>query len=555
MARPINTTANPDWMNATCSLDLVPKLDRNREEAELFVNLCGKFLITQGPEAGKRLEDCWLPWQKDALMAAYQCRETFLLLGKGSGKSLSAAAYALGICMLNALRNKNSRGLVVCVAPTIPSAKIVFEHILEAILADDELRKSFKSNVQDRSLTHQESGIKIAILAAEMRSVVGKRPLALIIDEVHEIGNLNEGLQVCNQLRQGGRNFGDDFRVLGISTMPIGQPKGEFKRLHDYAVRVRDGAITDDQFCPILYNFPLKERPDLDPMDQANWWRGMPSLRTPYQRGTMNASELDDELKTAASAEDGESFQLLLSQRLGILKNLDQDSATSVMHAKFPDAPICGRDIPRQGSAVVGIDVGGIDDPMALALLSLFESGHMELRVWQYLTQAGYDRAHGSTQQIYDEAIAAGTLTIAPTTEGIDAALEARCKEIMAIHTWATIGGDEHGRGGFKRWFEQSIAGFTSVPQTWVLGAALSKFESLLLDGKISHCGCPLLVANVANTLIEESPNGNRRIKKADGLKSGQGSAKIDGVSATLSALHLADSVDVLPEDISYWVA
>ncbi|MEP3329119.1 Arm DNA-binding domain-containing protein [Sedimentitalea sp.] len=83
--RPTQTTANPNWAHAPDSQSLVPVLSIDSQQAERFVTLAGKTMLTQGVEAGHRLESCWLPWQRDALAAIYQCRESLLIMGKGSG--------------------------------------------------------------------------------------------------------------------------------------------------------------------------------------------------------------------------------------------------------------------------------------------------------------------------------------------------------------------------------------------------------------------------------------------------------------------------------------
>lgn len=535
--RPTNT-ANPHWAHATCALDLVPVLEQDNELAERFVRLCGKFRLTQGPMAGQRLESCWLPWQKDAMRASFQARESLWVLGKGSGKSVSVAAFALAYTMLSAIRQVNTRGLIVVLAPTIPAAKIVFDHITEAVLADEELRPLFKSNAQNRSLTHQTSGIQIQILPCEMRAAVGRRPILLLCDETHEIAQLNSATAVINQFKQGGASWGRDFKVLSISTMPISAPQGEFKRQLSYARAVRDGTITDPDFLPLLFTFPLKERADLNPLSPEEWWRGMPSLRTSSQVGTMDAAELERELRQAGDADDLESFALTLSQRLGIERTDSDATSESILHARWAG---CERNqpVPHDFTAI-GIDIGGLDDPAAVCIARRPKDSprKLGLTVHQFLTRAGYERGPQNLRDTYDEAVTAGTLHIHPTAEELDEAIFDLVRQAGAD----VIGGDEHGRSGFAEALRQATSKrFASVPQTWILGAALASLESRLLDGGVRHNHCPLLMANVQNLLIEDTPHGNRRLKKRDNRLSGQGYAKIDGIIACINAVHLMD--------------
>ncbi len=547
-ARPHNTTTNPNWFNATDAQSLVPILDRDSQQADRFVTLAGKFTMTQGPEAGKRLEACWLPWQRDALKASFQARESLWVLGKGSGKSVSVAAFALGFVMLSAIENINTRALIAVVAPTIGGARIVFEHILEAVLADEELRTQFRTNAQARSLTHESSGIVIQILTADMKSAVGKRPVLLILDETHELATINAVSAVVHQLRLGGANWGRAFKVLSISTMPILPPQGEFKRQLAYAKAVRGGEIDDPDFLPLLFVFPMTERPDLDPLDPNQWWRGMPSLRTADQPGTMDATELQRELKQAGDADDVESFALTLSQRLGIERN-ETDNAESILHSHWAKCEAVTPAGPYDFCAI-GIDAGGMDDPMAVCVACRPTNNKraLDLRVTQVVTKTGYDRAHTTLQETYDEAVERGTLHIFDTSEAAQSAVFDLVKQAHPD----VAGGDEHGITGFAQAFRDATGkAFTSVPQNWQMAAALASLEGRLLDGAVRHSHCPLLMANVENLLIVESASGNRHLKKRDNRLSGQGFSKIDGIISCINAVHLLDEHGARAFDVS----
>ncbi|CUH46487.1 terminase TerL endonuclease subunit [Ruegeria atlantica] len=321
--------------------------------------------------------------------------------------------------------------------------------------------------------------------------------------------------------------------------MSIAPPEGEFKRQLAYARSVRDGRITDPDFLPLLFTFPLTERPDLDPLDPSQWWRGMPSLRTDKQPGTMDAAELERELKQAADADDQESFALTLSQRLGIERNDSTASAESILHLHWDRCP---RLIPSgpYDFVAVGIDAGGLDDPAAVCIARRPKAAQrrLELTVHQFLTQTGYDRAPGNLQEVYDEAIKNQTLHVHETTE----AMRNTMFDLVSQAGADVVGGDEHGQTGFAQALKDATGkAFSSVPQTWVLGAALASLEGRLLDGAVSHSHCPLLMANVDNLLVEELANGNRRLKKRDNRLSGQGYAKIDGIISVINATALID--------------
>jgi phage terminase large subunit-like protein len=256
----------------------------------------------------------------------------------------------------------------------------------------------------------------------------------------------------------------------------------------------------------------------------------------------MDATELHRELREATELDDAESFSLTLSQRLGIERNDLLGSAESILHAKWKDCPRSIAALPSNNVCAVGIDCGGLDDPASVALLWKVGNVH-HLRVWQYLTQSGYDRAGDNLKEIYDAAIKAGTLSVHADVDALDTAIHALCAQLYNSNRAQTVlGGDEHGRSGFKAAFTEAVGSFTSVPQTWQLGAALNTMESLVDAGRLLHSHCPLMAANVRNLLIEHLPSGNLKLKKRDDLASGGGSAKIDGIIGAPNAQYLLNN-------------
>ena len=557
---PVGTTANPLWYDAEKSADMVPIISEVDADADLFTKLAGNFLLTQGDVAGRRLNEVWLPWQKQFIRSAFQSQSSLLLMGKGSAKSTTVAAMAVAMVMYCKIKKLHHRGLVAILAPTVPAARIVFDHVIECILGDEELRGQFKSNVQSRSLTHESTGITIQILACDMSAAVGRRPVMLLVDELHEIGRDNSGEKVVDQLERGGRNFGAAFKTIMISTMSVGRPEGVFKKRLDYARKVRDGEIIDPTFLPVIFEFPLEKRPDLSIDDPNQWWRGMPSLTTDKQRGTMDASMLQAEIERTAASGDRDEFRLMLSQRLGVQADDLAAAAESPLHAHWPRAPLHSIDDFTDVQAVaIGVDVGGTDDPAACCILRRYAGGEYHAEVRQWLIQSGYDRATPNTRDVYDKAIADHTLFIVSDAAEIDTTIGSCVADVYALYPSVVFGGDEHGRVGAKATLE-AYAGipFVSVPQSsMVVGAALAGLEAILADMKLSRGPSALLDFNVQNAAIVETSTGLRRVGKRDGGASGQGSMKIDGLAALLDAVHLIATAEAmaLPDDLTYWIA
>ncbi|MEP3329117.1 hypothetical protein [Sedimentitalea sp.] len=137
----------------------------------------------------------------------------------------------------------------------------------------------------------------------------------------------------------------------------------------------------------------------------------------------------------------------------------------------------------------------------------------LDFYIAQFITQLGYDRATANLQEVYDKAISNGTLHLHKTAEECDLAVFDLVKQASPD----VCGGDEHGRSEFAEALRRATGKtFNSVPQGWPLSTALASLEARLLDGVIRHNHCPLVSYYVESLLVEDTPSGDRRLKKRD---------------------------------------
>jgi phage terminase large subunit-like protein len=507
-----------------------------------MVELCGQFLLTQGPLAGKRFKEAMLPWQRKLIKKAWGdgCTTIGLKIGKGSGKTTLASAIALASVIDWSTRGVNTRNAVIIVSATVEAARIAFEHIVEGVRADPYLAAKFKSNISRKEITHISSGITIRVISPQLESAVGLRPGLLLADEIHQAAIASREFgKVVDQLRRGGGNA-EEFRFISLTTAASSRPEGYFRDWLAKMRAIRDGELTDPTVLPILFEFPPTElRPDLDVTNPDEWWRGMPSLRTKDNPlGTMDAKELEAELREAADSADingpGE-MESLLSQRLG-LESIDRGGGTGSTAVARNWAHCYDADmlVRTDTALIVGMDPSaGLDDPFALAVV--MREGD-EYFVWsrQYLVQDTYERAPRNLKVVYDKALDAGELFLADSTALMEREVFNYCRSMKGT---IQFGGDARGLAGFSRRFQERIAQYIPVAQNWELRAAVEFAGALAFDRRLHHNNQPLLSANIANVKME-----NGRLVKYDGTSSGVGSAKIDGAMAMFSAIQIAES-------------
>jgi phage terminase large subunit-like protein len=556
--RPYKTTQNPNWQNAEDPVDLIPYCDDPHGKGVEMLQYIGAFLLTQGPQAGKRFIDCMLPWQKALFLYVFGntdhnenriVNRLFLKIGKGVGKSTAISAMVLGMVMWSAANGKNQRGLAAIIAPGISTANIIFTHILQAVLNDPHLDGQFVTSSRDRSITHVESGIEIQIMVPSISGSVGRRPFIIALDEEFAASEIKDFSIILDQLRKGGQNWGADFLMASITTAPMHRAVGNYAVSLQDAHRIRDGDVVNDKFLPICFEYPVN-REDLDIEDSSEWWRGLPSLGA-----TLPTESIIEEYETAKNSASSEPLALFLSQRLGIEPEDRRAVDGLLLQDKWLDLPRAGN-VPADTPLWIAFDPSsGADDPSAMIVLWQSD-GKVCITGEQHLTEIGYDRASQHTRDLYDKAVKAGELVIHPTAEVMDSKIIEKAKELhKQANQYCVLGGDKFGRAGFPTRIKNELdTEYHAVAQGWQLQAALSDAEAMAGDLILAHNNQPLLNANIMNLTVEDSGQGRRFSKAGAGL-SGQGEAKIDGAMAALSAISLlAAHPQNYEADISYWV-
>lgn len=559
MATKVNFS-NPEWFNAERVEDILPEVKKPTKRALRILELAKNFPITQGKHAGKRFGDVIMPWQERFILGTFSCRKSALKASKNSGKTLMEAALANAIVLESAERGANKRLTVIFMSASIEAAKIAWDHLFNGINNDDYLSGLYKPNIQSRELVHIESGIVIKVIAPEMRSCVGRRILACLIDEVHECSSISAFSDCIDQLMRGGGEQ-DDFTFFSISTAPISKAKGYYLEWISRARAVRDGLIDDPDFYPALFEWPIKEREDLSIEDTSTWWRGCPSLITEANpNGIIELETLIrefDDAKNDAEVNGARSMMLLASQRLGIEAE-DRDQQGHTLLSEYWSRCVVGEipdEVIKRATPVFACDPSaGMSDPFAVVLLYLFDNRYWAISR-QFLLKIAYDQAPDKLKYVYDAAIEAKELSLHNSSGEMElqvlswiSKMSGETGDIMADKFY---GGDAAGLAGWTRRFELKFDEYIAIPQGWQLGASFHHLAGLCHDATFSHLNQPLLTENIMNLRME-----NDRLKKADAGLSGQGFAKVDGAFALMSAVAIAtEHMDSSSKDFDDMVA
>ncbi|MGR9116950.1 MAG: terminase large subunit [Gammaproteobacteria bacterium] len=477
----------------------------------------GSIFGAYNPDSGRRL-----------------IREFFLLISKKNSKSTGAAGIMLTSLILN-WRNSAEFSIL---APTVEIANNSFFPARDMIRADEELDEIFHIQDHYRQITHRNTGATLKIVAADSDTVGGKKSTGVLIDEAWLFGKRSNAENMLREACGGLASRPEGF-VIWLTTQSDETPAGVFKQKLDYARGVRDGRINDNQFLPILYEFPKSIIDKKEHLNPKNFYMTNPNLGASVDedfinREFMKAEEAGQESMCGFLAKH-------LNIEMGISLKSQRWAGSDFWEAAAGNVTL-ETIIERCEVIEIGGDGGGLDDLLGLTVLGR----DAETGIWYWWSRAwchkiALDRRKSEAPR-YRDFEKDGDLVIVDVP-GEDVKqfgdIVRRCDASGLLDRIGVdpsgIGsivddlemGDEEGNGAIEH---DRIVG---ISQGWRLNSAIKTAERKIAGKTIIHGGQPLMAWCVGNARVE--PKGNAILI----TKQASGTGKIDPLMAGLSAVAL----------------
>lgn len=471
----------------------------------------------------------------DANMGRQLIREFFLLISKKNTKSTIAAGIMLTALIL--CWRYDEEHLIL--APTKEVADNSYKPAAGMVRADEEL--SDLLHVQDhlRTITHRVTRAALKVVAADTETVSGKKAGKVLIDEHWLFGKKPKAGAMFMEAT-GGQVSRDEGWVICLSTQSDEPPAGEFKDKLNYFRDVRDGIIHDPRSLPVLYEFPpdmVKAKAYLKP---ENFYITNPNIGR-----SVSAEWLEDQLRKQLPKSDGSLQQFLakhLNVEIGMNLRTDRWAGTDFWEAAAAPERFDLEYIKAECDvAVVGIDGGGLDDLLGLAVLGRRRSDRQWLlwgRAWAHriVLERRKDIATSLEDFRRDGDLVIVDLPGEDVTELADIVCDLRASGILPKEK--AIGVDPAGIGDVIDELTSPDRGVAmeeiiGISQGWKLSGAIKTTERRIAGGELIHAGQPLMTWCVGNAKIVSSGNAVLITKAVSG------SAKIDPLMAVFSATSL----------------
>lgn len=537
------TTACPDWRDRIVKKEsLIPCAPLFPEESTASMDVFDALRIVDAP-GQPTMGEAARPWVRDFAASIFgalnpetgrrEIREFFLLISKKNGKSTDAAA----IMLTELIRNERRSAEFLILAPTIEVANNSYGPARDMVKADPILRDLLHTRDHLRTIEHRETGATLKVVAADSNTVSGKKATGVLIDELWLLGKNSRADAMLREATGGQVSRPEGFTIY-LTTQADEAPAGVFKSKLQYFRDVRDGKVKDRKSLGVLYEFPetmVERREFLKP---ANFYVTNPNLGL-----SVDQEWLEDEYRKIANADDG-SRQVFFAKHLNVEIGLalSNDAWAGARHwedATDPELVSLDALLARSEVAVVGIDGGGLDDLLGLAVIGRDKVTRDWLvwsRAWAHADVL--DRRKEIAPTLRDFA-KAGEMVICdmPTQDVIDVAdIVEQVKDSGLLPDIAGVGVDAAGITAIvDELAARGIGGeqVVAVQQGYKLNGAILGSERKLKDGTLWHAGQALMAWCVGNAKVEMRGSAVLITKQAAGR------AKIDPLAAMFNAIML----------------
>lgn len=463
-------------------------------------------------------------------------RELFLLVPKKNGKT----TYGALAMLVGVLLNQRPRAAFYMTAPVQDVADLAFSAVSGAIQLDPVLDRKFHVRDHLKTIVHRETKATMEIMTFDPAVVTGlKVSGGALIDEMHEIAKKPKAAKALRQLRGGMLPFPEAFLWM-ITTQSDGVPVGAFKDELRKARDIRDGK-RDGAMLPVLYEFPREFQQNRDKpwRDPANWARVTPSLG-----GALQLERLVEEFHVAEQTSD-EELRAWASQHLnieiGLALSSDSWAGAEYWEQQEDEAVTLDAILERCEVCTVGIDGGGLDDLLGLALIGR----ERNTRRWLHWAHAWahpivLKRRKEIAEKLGDlEKV--GDLTIVDRPgEDVEQLADVVCRvrDAGLLPEKQAIGVDAVGINDILDELTTEERGIkadqlVAISQGYKLNGSIKSTERALAGGELVHGAQPLMAWCVGNAKVESRGNAIVITKQASG------SAKIDPLMATFNAVSL----------------
>lgn len=527
-----------DWESRLAAgRSLVPDLPIDTPTADRAVAIFNKLRLadvhgtpTMGEAGGDWFRDIVraLFGSLDPVLKKRLIRELFLLVPKKNSKTTNGALLMLTALLMNARPNAS----LIMTAPVRDVAQLAFDAAAGAVELDDVLKRKLRVVEHRKMIIHRDTKAELAIMSFDPAALTGQKPVAVLIDELHVVAKMAHAPSAIRQLRGGMIPFPEAFLAF-ITTQSEEEPVGVMLSELTKARAIRDGRV-EGAMLPVLYEFPESVQSDIEAWKDSAIW----PMVTPNVGRSITIDRLEEGLREAEITGEAE-LRAWASQHLNIQigLSLKTDAWAGALFWSACATKLTLDDLIRRSEVVVvGIDGGGLDDMLGLAVLGReADTGAWLLWTHAWIHPIVLERRKKEAERFRDFERQGDLTIVEKIGEDVDGIADV-VERLEREGVLERIGADQAAIGAIvdaivSRGIE--VDRIVGISQGWRMVGAIKTTERKLAEGALLHGGQPLMSWCVGNAKPEARGNSVLITKQ------GSGSAKIDPLMATYDAVTL----------------
>jgi phage terminase large subunit-like protein len=501
--------------------ELPPGAYYDEAAAQKAIDFFGLLKLVEGQEAGKP----WplMPWMEYEVLRplfGYKradgtrlYRTAWVEVPRKNAKTTLAAAIAL-----YGLTADGEPGAQCYIgARDRAQAKLCFDLARKMVEASPALKSRCRA-VRSYIEVPKTGGI-LRALSGDAPGLHGLNAHVAILDEVHA----HKSREVWDVMSSsvGARR---QPLVMGITTAGVFDPTHIAWEMHDYAIRVAEGDLSDPSFLTVIYAADTDDQWD----KEETWSKANPSLDISVSRDFLR----DEVRKAQVSPARQTTFAQLYLNRWTreVSRWLD-------MH-EWDECGLQPIDLAslQERSCYIGLDLSSTTDVTAAVALFPDDDGQsFQVVPHFWLPEANLAEREKRDHLPYSQWAASGHLTLTP----------GNVVDYRYIRDWLVAFADKHYvlELAYDPWnatglvTELAEMGMRVAPTRQgfaTMSAPTKELERLVLTRGLQHGGHPVLRAHADAALVKVDPAGNLKPDKATSV------SRIDGVVATVMALNSA---------------
>ena len=513
----------------------MPDLPLNNVRADKAIKAFNLLRLADVPGT-PRLEDEGGDWFRDIVRALFgsltsdgrrrMIRELFVLVSKKNSKTTNGALLMVVALLLN----ERPRAPFVMTAPVQDVADLAFQAAAGAIALDPVLSRILHVREHIKTIQHRETKAELSIMTFDPSVLTGQRVAGALIDELHVVAKMAKASSAIRQLRGGMLPFPEAFLAF-ITTQSEEAPSGIFRAELMKARNIRDGTLKGAAMLPVLYEFPREVQESDQWRDAAIWQQVNPNAGR-----SITIDRLQEEFRIAENTGQDELIAWCsqhLNIEVGVALHADSWPGAEFWAAGAEQTLTLKELLRRSEVVTVGIDGGGLDDMLGLAVLGR----EADTGRWLHWGKAWIHpivlRRRKQEADRFRDFARDGDLVIVDNIGEDVAQVAALVGELEESELLDKIGVDQAGIGAIeKAIIDAGIPAdrIMGIPQGWRLNGSIKTVERKLAAGELLHGDRPLMEWVVSNAKVEQRGNAITITKQAAGF------AKIDPVMALFDA-------------------